>query len=160
MWVLHDDISFQSTEYKESYPTASLLGFSVELRQRLLVISYDLRRTEGASSQSLNREPRKKPHTAIRRDHTIYDHCTTSTVKDRIAELCKVCRVFSEDMQYVGKQWQHAVQASMHVKTITGPLEFPEPTIQGTGLYGGERQKGVVVQGDDRPFEGRGPRKC
>ncbi len=160
LWILPTDINFRSTTCHKQYPRASILALPPELRQHILFISYDFRRVEGATLQLPRKKPSQKPSMAAQGNLTDDEYHIISMVNHRITQLCKVSKVMSEDMQYVGGRWQHAVLASIHERFRTSSLEFSAFNIQSSSYYGGNQRRGLVIQGDNRSLTGRRPGKC
>ena len=165
LWILPDDINFRSTQREGPYPSASLLDSPAELRQYILVMSYDVRQMAQCRFELFGEKPRKKPRAgklqaASERPLTGLEYSITKRINSRAAELCLVSRVVSEDMRYVGKHWQHAIEAFMHEKIDVDTLRVPDFTIRPDPHYSGPRQRSVVIKGDDRSLKGRRPGKC
>ncbi|KAH6644351.1 hypothetical protein C7974DRAFT_18905 [Boeremia exigua] len=159
LWILPRDIDFRSTEHGVVHPSASFLGLPAELRQCILLLSYQFQPVPetkfGPRDKKLHM---RKRHTESRRLLTDQEYFNMCGVNDRIAELCRVCRVVCEDMQYVGKQWRSAAESSILKKIDVDAFESPGYTLVQGPVY--SVKKAVVIQGNDRHLRGRRPGKC
>ena len=63
-------------------------------------------------------------------------------------------------MQYVDQQWRHDLEAFLRKDVDAEVFKFSDAVIILGPVYNGHRQRGMVVQGDDRPLRGRRRGKC
>lgn len=68
-------------------------------------------------------------------------------LNDRIAELCQVASIINEDMRYVGRQWQHAIEHLTQKEINIDALQFPEFLIQPTPCLSTEERGAESSEG-------------
>lgn len=168
LWILPQDARV-AVKNASSFPRASLLGLPLEIRQKILLTSYDVgemakHEYKLADTKSRRFSTYRKTFTEIfgrlERPLTPLGSAIIDKVSDRITNLCCVSVAVRNDMRWVSKQWQSDIEAFLHKKIDENVLSFPEfVTTQGP-LFTGRRQKSVVVKGDDRPLGGTRPGKC
>lgn len=158
LWTLPSDPDFCRV-HRGDYPRHSLLGLPAELRQKIFFLSFDVRQILQQNVGLLGDKPRdfrvEKLHLGPERPPTGLEQTIIDKLNDRINELCQVVSIVSNDIRYVGRQWQHAIDAFTHKKIDVEAFTFPEFTTHPTPMFSRQRQKSVVIQGDDPPLKGR-----
>lgn len=164
LWTLPSDADFRRV-HRGDYPKHSLLRLPAELRQKIFLLSFDVRQMAQRKFEMSGEKPREKPR--ARKPRTVFERpppgleqIILEGINDRVAEPCQVASIASDDIRYVSQQWQNAIRALMHKKIDVDALKLPEFTLYLTSMFSGQREKNIVIRGDDRPLKGRRPGKC
>ena len=168
LWILPADINFRRSHCSD-YPKASLLGLPAELRQNILLLSFDVR---VIVSEEMYYQPRryrdkprdfraKKMRTVSKKLSNNPHQRTMDRLNDKVAELCQLHRIVSDDMRYIGRYWQRVIESITDKKIYVDALKFPDfAKPVPIPMYESKRKRGRFVKGDDRPLKGKRSGKC
>ena len=132
-----------NTKQGGPYAHASLLGLPAELRQTILLLSYDVNAMVVYTLQSTERGEGDS-------------HNVATALRERITQLCQVSPVLRDDMQYVGRVWQQQIESSeVKIKEVKALIPLPQ------GLaHSPHGQSGVVMKGREKSLHKIRSAKC
>lgn len=116
LWVLPGNIDL-TTKVESTYPRAALLGLPAELRQMILLQSYDTRQMAEQvliGTRVWKRLPRTLRKTLFhislyKKTFLAQEQEIVSKLSNRFVELSQVSKILWKDMRYVGHQWQRQI---------------------------------------------------
>ena len=139
LWILPP----MNTKQGGPYAHASLLGLPAELRQTILLLSYDVNAMVVHTLQSTERGEGDS-------------HNVATALRERITQLCQVSPVLRDDMQYVGRVWQQQIESSeVKIKEVKALIPLPQ------GLaHSPHGQSGAVMKGREKSLHKIRSAKC
>ena len=139
LWILPP----MNTKEGGPYAHASLLGLPAELRQTILLLSYDVNAMVVHTLQSTERGEGDS-------------HNVATALRERITQLCQVSPVLRDDMQYVGRVWQQQIESSeVKIKEVKALIPLPQ------GLaHSPHGQSGAVMKGREKSLHKNRSAKC
>ena len=144
LWILPKNTTIH-TKQGGSYAHASLLGLPTELRQTILLLSYDVNAMVVHTLQSTQRGECDRKN-------------VTKALRGRITELSQVSHVLRIDMQYVGRAWQQQIEdlqsSDVQVRKAKALIPLPQ------GLYLPHIRSGAVVKGREKYSHKKRSAKC
>jgi hypothetical protein len=145
LWILPKNTT---SNIKQGGPYAhpSLLGLPAELRQKILLLSYDVNVMAVHALQSTERGECDRKN-------------VTKTLRERITQLCQVSPVLRTDMQYVGRAWQQKIEDFESSDVKINKVKALMPLPQGL-TYSPHRQSGVVVKDREKSLHKNRSAKC